>query len=148
MGVEAQIAAAGLTMLQAKQQRNVYEMEAQLYHEQSKMAEMESSQQENQRLRALRSQLASLNSTMSAQGVAIGTSPSVTALEDDEKKIAKQDINSIQLMGMSKRRRFDISASSSKAAGKAATLGGLADSAGIIAPRINTGRYSKTRSTT
>ena len=38
---------------------------------------------------------------MSSQGVALGTSQSVTALRNDEERLAKKDINAIRLMGMS-----------------------------------------------
>jgi hypothetical protein len=129
MGVEAQIAAAGLSMLSARNQRSVYEMEAQGYADQAEMSKIQSAQQENQRITQLRHQLASLNSSMSAQGVALGTSASVSALEDDEKKIASSDIASIKLMGMSQRRKFGISESASKAGGQGAMIGGFAKSA-------------------
>ena len=129
MGVEMQIASVALGLLAAKQSKEAYRMEADAYREQANMATMQADQQEAERNQQLRRQLASLGVSMSAQGVALGTSASVSALRNDEVKMAKKDISNIKLMGMSNRRKYEISAASSEAAGKAATLGGFAKTA-------------------
>ena len=132
MGVQAQIASLAFNFMAAQQQRSAYEMEAQAYEEQAKMAEIQAKQQENERNRRLRMQLASLGTSMAAQGVEIGSSPSVLALQEDEVKIAKNDIASIKLMGMSKRRQFSLSAAGARTAGKATVLGRFAKTASGI----------------
>ena len=132
MGVQMQIASLGLGLMAAQQQRSAYEMEAQAYEEQAKMAGIQAKQQENERNRRLRMQLASLGTSMAAQGVEIGSSASVLALQEDEIKVAKNDIASIKLMGMSKRRQYGLSAAGSKAAGKATILGSYAKTAAGI----------------
>ena len=95
-------------------------MEAKAYEEQADMAKIQARQQEEERERNLRQQLASLGTSMSAQGVVLDrTQGSVGALQKNEIDIAKKDISSIKLMGMANRRKFGISAASSRAAGKA-----------------------------
>lgn len=129
MGVGLQVASLMMTMKATNMQKSVYEMEARSYEEQKEMAKIEAGQQEEARRLLLRKQLASLGTSMSSQGVALGTSPSVLALADDEKKLAKQDISNIRLMGLSNRRKYELSAAGSRAAGKAAVLGGFAKTA-------------------
>lgn len=126
MGVGLQIAGLMMSLQAAQMQKQAYEAEAQAAEEQAEMAKIEASQREVERNRKLRLQLASLGTSMSSQGVALGTSPSVLALADDEKKIAKEDIASIRLMGMSNRRKYEVGAAGSRAAGRAAQLGGFA----------------------
>ena len=138
MGVEMQIASAIIGLASVRQQKAAYDMEAEAYKEQAEMASLQADQQEAERNKQLRRQLASLGTSMSSQGVALGTSPSVSALRTDEIKVAKADINNIRLMGQSNRRKYEISAAGSKAAGKAAVLGGLAKTAGA-AYSINKG---------
>ena len=127
-----QIASMALGLMAAQRQRSAYEMEARAYEEEAKMAEIQAKQQENERNRRLSMQLASLGTSMSAQGVEIGSSASVLALQEDEIKVAKNDIASIKLMGMSKRRQYGLSASGAKAAGKAVVLGSFAKTASGI----------------
>lgn len=129
MGVQMQIASVALTMLAAREQKKAYEIEAQAYEEQASAAKIQAGQQETERNRQLRRQLASLGTSMSAQGVAIGTSPSVGALADDEVRMAKADIDSIRFMGSTARRKFQLSAAGSRQAGRAAIIGGFAKSA-------------------
>ena len=119
MGVEMAIAGALIGLAGARQQKAAYEMEAKAYEEQAEMAQLQARQQESERRSQLRKQLASLGTSMSAQGIALGTSASVSTLAGQEKKIAKKDISSIKLMGMSNRRKFQISAAGSRAEGKA-----------------------------
>ena len=119
MGVYAQVAGAVIGLAGARQAKAASEMEARAYEEQAEMASIQARQQEEERNTQLRKQLASLGTSMSAQGIALGTSASVATLAGQEKKIAKKDISSIKLMGMSNRRKFQISAAGSRAAGKA-----------------------------
>lgn len=137
MGVGLQVAGLMMSMQAAQMQKSAYEAEAAASEEQAEMAKIEAAQQEVERERKLRQQLASLGTSMSSQGIALGTSPSVLALRDDEMKIAKEDIGSIRLMGMAKRRNYEVSAAGSRAAGAAAQLGGFAKTVG--------GAYSITR---
>jgi len=130
MGMGLQVAGLMLSLQAAQMQKQAYEAEAQAQEEQAEMAKIQSAQQEVERNRRLRAQLASLGTNMSAQGVALGTSASVLALADDEKKIAKEDVASIRLMGLSNRRRYEVGASGSRAAGRAAQLGGFAKTIG------------------
>lgn len=133
MGVEMQIVGALVGLAGARQAKAASEMEARAYEEQAKMADIQARQQEEERNTLLRKQLASLGTSMSAQGIALGTSQSVSALAGEEKRLAKKDIDSIKLMGMSNRRKFQISAAGSRAAGKAqftAALGSTAMSLG------------------
>lgn len=121
MGLEMAIAGAVVGLAGARQEKAAYEMEAKSYEEQGKMAQMQARQQEEERERNLRQQLASLGTSMSAQGVVLDrTQGSVGALQKNEIDIAKKDISSIKLMGMANRRKFGISAAGSRAAGKAA----------------------------
>ena len=131
MGMGLQVAGLLLGLQAAqKQQARVYEAEAQAQEEQKEMAKIQSLSKELSATWRLRAQLASLGTSMSAQGVALGTSASVLALADDEKKIAKEDIASIRLMGHSNRRRYEVGAAGSRAAGSAAQLGGFAKTIG------------------
>ena len=130
MGMGLQVAGLMLSLQAAQMQKQAYEAEAQAQEEQAEMAKIQSAQQEVERNRRLRAQLASLGTSMSSQGVALGTSASVLALADDEKKIAKEDIASIRLMGMSNRSRYEVGAAGSRAAGRAAQLGGFAKTIG------------------
>lgn len=130
MGMGLQVAGLMLSLKAAQMQKQAYEAEAQAQEEQAEMAKIQAAQQEVERNRRLRAQLASLGTNMSAQGVALGTSASVLALADDEKKIAKEDVASIRLMGLSNRRRYEVGATGSRAAGRAAQLGGFAKTVG------------------
>ena len=129
MGVGLQVAGVFAGLQAAKAQARVYEAQAAAYNEQKEMAKIESSQMEAERRDLLRRQLASLGTSMSAQGVAIGTSPSVLALADDEKKMAKVDIDKIKLMGMANRRKYELGAAA-KASASATRIGGFAAAAG------------------
>ena len=93
MGMGLQVAGLMLNC-RAQMQKQAYEAEAQAQEEQAEMAKIQAAQQEVERNRRLRAQLASLGTNMSAQGVALGTSASVLALADDEKD-SKEDIASI-----------------------------------------------------
>lgn len=132
MGVGLQVAGLMLSMQAAQMQKSVYEAEAAASEEQAEMAKIEAAQREVERERKLRQQLASLGTSMSSQGVALGTSPSVLALRDDEMKIAKEDIGAIRLMGQSKRRNYQVAAVGSRAGGRAAQLGGFAKTVGGV----------------
>lgn len=131
MGMAVGLQAAGLFVgLQAAQaQARAYEAQAAAYQEEKEMAKIESSQMEAERRNQLRRQLASLGTSMSSQGVALGTSPSVLALAEDEKKLAKQDIANIKLMGATNRRKYDLSSAGAKAGAQATRLGGFGKSA-------------------
>jgi len=137
MGVEMAIAGALIGLAGARQEKAAYEMEAKSYQEQGEMAALQARQQEEERNTQLRKQLASLGTSMSAQGVALGTSVSVANLANEEVKMAKKDISSIKLMGMSTRRKFDISAAGSKAAGKATMTRAVGQSAMTIGSTMN-----------
>jgi|TARA_R100000149_G_scaffold46600_1_gene18792 DNA-binding transcriptional regulator PaaX len=140
MGATVALQAAGLFVgLQAaRAQAQVYEAQAQAYEEQKEMAKIESSQMEAERRDLLRRQLASLGTSMSSQGVALGTSPSVLALAEDEKKLAKNDIANIKLMGLTNRRKYALSASGARAGARATTIGGFAKTATGAATIIGT----------
>ena len=129
MGVGLQVASLFVGLQAAQMQKQAYEAQAAAYEEQKEMAKIEAAQQESSRRDVLRRQLASLGTSMSSQGVALGTSPSVLALADDEKKLAKQDIANIRLMGMSNRRKYELSASGARAAGSSAQMSGFAKTA-------------------
>ena len=129
MGVGLQVASLFVGLQAAQMQKQAYEAQAAAYEEQKEMAKIEAAQQESSRRDVLRRQLASLGTSMSSQGIALGTSPSVLALADDEKKLAKQDIGNIRLMGMSNRRKYELSASGARAAGSAAQMAGFAKAA-------------------
>lgn len=139
MGVEMQIVSLLAGFAAAQQQRQAYELEAQSYREQAELAKIEAGQQEVERNRRLRLQLAALGTAMSAQGVALGTSPSTLALAEDEVRLAASDIDSIRLMGMSNRRKFELSAAGSSAAGRATTMSAFAKTAGGIYSIKNSG---------
>lgn len=132
MAVGLQAVSAGLGFMGAVQAKKAYELEAQSYREQKDLAEIDSYQQENQRLRTLRMQLASLGTSMSAQGIALGTSPSTLALERDEITIANRDIDRIRLMGKGVSRRYSLSAKGSGYAAKGALISGFAKGASDI----------------
>ena len=131
VGVGLQAAGAVIGLMAAQQQAKAYEMQAEQYQEQADMAKIQADQEESQRREALRRQLASLGTSMSAQGVALGTSQSVSALRDDEIKMANADISSIRLMGMSNRRRYQLSAVGAQAGARATKLGGFPVTIGL-----------------
>lgn len=130
--VALQAAGLGLTFMSMQQQRKSYEMEAASYREQAEMNKIEALQQENERNAQLRRQLAALGTSMSAQGVALGTSASVSAIEEDERQLAKSDIASIRLMGQSQRRKYGLSAAGARAGSRAAFYSGATQIAGGI----------------
>lgn len=130
MGVEMQVIGALVGLAGARQAKAASEMEAQAYEEQAQIASIQARQQEEERRTQLRKQLASLGTSMSAQGVALGTSASVGAIKSSEIDIAKKDISSIKLMGMSNRRKYEISAAGSRASGKATMTAALGKAAG------------------
>jgi len=132
MAVGLQAVSVGLGFMGAMQAKKAYELEAQSYQEQKDLAAIESSQQENQRLKNLRMQLASLGTAMSAQGVALGTSRSTLALERDEISIANRDIDRIRLMGASTARRYELSVRGSRLAAKGATMSAFSKTASGI----------------
>tara|TARA_R100001510_G_scaffold57705_1_gene67019 strand:- start:905 stop:1348 length:444 start_codon:yes stop_codon:yes gene_type:complete len=132
MGMNMQIAGLFLNVMAMSQQRRAAEMQARAYEEQGKLAEIQAGQQEIERNRRLRMQLASLDTTMAGRGVAIGTSSSTEALAVDEERMALADISAIKLMGMSERRKYQLSASSSRAKGQAATISAFAKMGGSI----------------
>jgi len=130
MGVYAQVAGVVMSLAAARQEKAVYEMEARSYEEQAETSAIQSRQEEEERRRQLRMQLASLGTSMSSQGVAIDPRQgSMGAIRKSEMDIAKKDIGSIKLMGMSNRRKYKISAASSRAAGKAAVTSSYAQAA-------------------
>ena len=129
VGVGLQAAGAVAGLYAAKMQRDAYEAEAKSAEENAKMAQIQASQQEVDRMRQLRMQLASLKTMNSAQGVALGTSGSTSALIDNEYKMASEDISSIKLMGQSNRRKYELSAESSRIGGKATMVSAVAGTA-------------------
>lgn len=132
MAVGLQAVSVGLGFMGAVQAKKAYELEKQSYQEQKDLAAIQSSQQERDRLKMLRMQLASLGTSMSAQGVALGTSASTSALERDEIDIANRDIDGIRLMGMSNQRKFSLSARGSSLAAKGAIISGFSKTASGI----------------
>lgn len=108
----------------AQMEKNAYKLEAQSYEEQAAMAKIEADQKMVQRDLQLRRQLASLGASMAAQGVAVGTSGSMSALDYGERQLAKADMRSIKLMGLGRRRQLLTSAASSKTKGRAAVIRG------------------------
>lgn len=129
VGVGLQVAGAVAGLYSAKMQADAYKAEKAAAEENAKMASIEASQQEVERMRMLRAQLASLKTLNSAQGVALGTSGSTSALIDNEVKLANEDIASIKLMGASNRRKYSLSAKSSAAGAKATMVSALAGTA-------------------
>tara|TARA_B100000963_G_scaffold58896_1_gene46950 strand:- start:9347 stop:9781 length:435 start_codon:yes stop_codon:yes gene_type:complete len=139
MGVAMQVAAVGLTIAGAQQAKAAYKMEEEAYKEKADLAKLQADQDEVSRNNQLRYQLAALGTSSASRGIASGsTSASTSALAEREKDIAKRDIANIKLMGQATRRSYQISAAGSKAAGKAAFLGGLAR-AGSMAYSIGQG---------
>lgn len=130
MGVQMQIAGAVLGLMAAKQQSDIAKMESDSYKEQAQMAMIKAKQDEAERNQQLRRQLASLGTSVTASGIAIGTSASFGAIAGSEKEIARKDINNIRLMGESTRRKYEIGASGKRAAGRAMMLSGLSKAAG------------------
>jgi len=142
MGVYAQVAGAVIGLAAARQEKAAYEMEARSYEEQADTASIQSRQQEEERRRQLRMQLASLGTAMSSQGVAINPRQgSMGAIRKSEIDIAKKDINSIKLMGLSNRRKYQISAASSRAAGKASMTKAYAQTAMTIGQTTTPGDF-------
>jgi len=132
MGMGLQVAGVFMGLMAAQQARKAAEMEARAYEEQKDLAEIQSGQQEIERNRKLRMQLAALSTSMSGQGTSLGTSASTEALRRDEEALAKADVNSIRLMGQVERRKYSLSAASSRASGQAATISGFSKAMGGI----------------
>jgi len=130
MGVQMQIASAALGLLAAKQSSDVAKMEAQSYKEQAELSKIQTEEKVADRNMQLRRQLASLGVSMTASGVALGTSASVGAIRNAEIDIAKKDIASTKLMGMSNRRKYEISATGKMAESRAITIGAVGKAAG------------------
>jgi hypothetical protein len=137
-----QIAGLFMGLMAAQQARKAAEIEAQAYEEQKDLAEIQSGQQEIERNKKLRMQLAALSTSMSGQGISLGTSSSTEALRVDEERTALADVSAIKLMGQVERRKFSLSAASSRAKGQAATMSGFAKTAGGIYG-IQTGNMTK-----
>jgi len=129
VGVGLQAAALGASLYAAKMQKDVYAAEAQAAEENAKMAEIQSNQEQIERMRMLRMQLASLKTLNSSQGVALGTSASTSALIDNEERMANADISALKLMGQSNRRKYQLTADSSRTAGRATMVSALAGTA-------------------
>jgi len=132
MGMGLQVVGIIAGLAAAQQQRKAYELEAQSYKEQADLAKIQAGQQEIERNRKLRMQLAALSTSMSGQGTSLGTSASTEALRRDEEALAKADVNSIRLMGQVERRKYSLSAASSRASGQAATISGFSKAMGGI----------------
>ena len=131
MGQGAMMAVSvGTTLLSAKMQKDAYEMEAQQNEEQAEMAKIEADQQANVRRNQLLQMLSSLNVSESSRGLDIGSGGTSSALRGSEKKMADADLSSIKLMGLSKRRQFQLGAKQSKLSGKGALISGLGDAGG------------------
>ena len=110
------------TLAGGQMEKNAYKLEEQSYREQADMAKIEADQKMVQRDLELRRQLASLGASMAGQGVALGTSGSISALDFGERKLAKDDMRSIKLMGLGRRRNLLTSAAMSKTKGRAAVI--------------------------
>jgi len=95
--------------------------EAQQAVEQAELSDIQTQQTVVDRGRLLAEQIASVNSQFSSSGVSLtgaGTSPmNFKRIED---KFAKEDIASAKVMGNANRRKFQLSAFSSRMGGKAA----------------------------
>lgn len=142
MGVQMQIAGLFMGLMAAQQARKAAEIEAQAYEEQKDLAEIQSGQQEIERNKKLRMQLAALSTSMAGQGTSLGTSASTEALRVDEERTALSDVSAIKLMGQVERRKFTLSAASSRAKGQAATMSGFAKTVGGLYD-IQTGNVTK-----
>ena len=68
MGMGLQVAGVFMGLMAAQQARKAAEMEARAYEEQKDLAEIQSGQQEIERNRKLRMQLAALSTSMAGQG--------------------------------------------------------------------------------
>lgn len=124
MGQGAMFAfSVGTALLGAKLQRDAYEAEAEQNEENAQMAEIQSDQQENARKQQLLNILASLNVSESSRGLSVRTGGTSNALRQNEMSLAKADLSSIKLMGLSNARRFRMGAKSSRLSGKATMLG-------------------------
>lgn len=125
-----QVAGALLGLAAAKQSSDIAKMESQSYKEQADLAELQASEKVADRQMQLRRQLASLGVSMTASGVALGTSASVGAIQKAEVDIAKKDIASTKLMGMSNRRKYEISSAGKMAESRAIKIGAVGKAAG------------------
>ena len=127
MGQAAMFISVASTLVGAKMQRDAYEMEAQQQEEQAQMAEIEAEQQANSRRNQLLQVMSALNVSESSRGVSVGQGGTSSALKENEQRMAKSDLSSIKLMGLSKRRQYRLGADQSKLAGKAAIISGVAN---------------------
>ncbi|OUU63405.1 MAG: hypothetical protein CBC24_09215 [Candidatus Pelagibacter sp. TMED64] len=146
MGQGAMLAfSVGSTLMSAKMQKDAYEMEAQQNEENAELAKIEMEQQENARRDQLLNVLSSLSSDEGSRGLAIGSGGTAQALRSSEKRMADADLSSIRLMGLSKRRQFQLGAKQSQIAGRGSILSG-ATSAGTTYRRykINKGDWKIT----
>lgn len=116
----------GSTLLAAKMQRDAYEMEAEQQKEQAEVAEMQAEQQTNARRGQLLQIMSALNVSESSRGLSVGTGGTSKALRENETNLAKADLSSIKLMGLSKRRQYGLGAEQSRLAGKASLISGAA----------------------
>lgn len=135
----------GSTLLSAKLQRDAYEAEAQANEEQAEMATMQADQQHNARRGQFLQIMSALNVSESSRGISIGVGGSSKALRENELNLAKADLSSIKLMGLSNSRQFRMGASSSRLSGKASVLSGLSSASGeYMSYRERTKRRTKT----
>lgn len=131
MGQGAMFAfSVGSTLLSAKLQRDAYEAEAQANEEQAEMATMQADQQHNARRGQFLQIMSALNVSESSRGLSIGVGGSSKALRENETNLAKADLSSIKLMGLSNSRQFKMGASSSRLSGKASVFSGLSSAGG------------------
>ena len=133
MGQAAMFISVASTLVGAKMQRDAYEMEAQQNEEQANMAQIEAEQQTNARRNQLLQVMSALNVSESSRGVTVAQGGSGSALRENEQTLAKADLSSIKLMGLSKKRQFRLGASQSRLGGKAAVISGVASAGGEYA---------------
>lgn len=127
MGQAAMFIQVATALTGAALAKRAYEDEAKQMENQAKLATLEAGQRENARRGQLLQIMSALNASESSRGLKIGSGGTSSALRQNEKNFADADIQSIRLMGMTKKRNFGLGARQSRTAGKAAFLGGVAE---------------------
>lgn len=131
MGQTMAIVSAGLTLVAAKKQMDIANMQADAYRSEAELERLKTESQAVEREKTLFAKLAALNASQAGRGGSISSGTTQT-LALNEKNMSAMDITKIKLMGASNVNKLNVSASIAKAQGKAAMISGVAGAAGTL----------------
>ena len=108
------------------------------FEEEAANARTAAAQDETQRLRRLRSTLATQNALRAGRGVELFGGGTGEAIRQDTIGQTQEDIETSRLNYLSKARRFDLAAGQESIRGRSAILGGIGGAATALSPSFRT----------